>query len=171
MDSFLFLFFLIFALIFSPLTPVIGEEVCGRIAIINFQEVLVDSNSNQKGEGLRYYLEKDHQSKVFFDSYQKGNEQKWLSAALGTVSSLMILTGFLTRNNPTNRQALIVGGASLMTVNFLVAKTLDYVNKNNLTKSVDEYNKRNLPRIYFNTKNYTQESDGLNIFLKKTWEF
>ena len=34
-------------------------ETCSRTAIINYQKILVDINTTHKGEGLRYYLEKD----------------------------------------------------------------------------------------------------------------
>ena len=45
-------------------------ETCSRKAIVNYQEILVDGGSNKKGEGLRFYLEKDKYSKELLDKYQ-----------------------------------------------------------------------------------------------------
>ena len=52
-------------------------ETCSRIAIVNYQEVLVDSNASEKGEGLRYHLEKDPVAKEYLDTYQKNSAIQW----------------------------------------------------------------------------------------------
>ena len=48
----------ILSLLFFNLSA-LASESCSRTATINYQEVLVDSASSLKGEGLRPYLAKD----------------------------------------------------------------------------------------------------------------
>lgn len=129
-------------------------ETCSRVATINYQEVLVDVSSSNQGEGLRYYLEKDEIAKELLDEYQENNNPTWKSAAMSTVGTAMILGGFLRTTEGENetftgRNALLFGGVSLIAVSYLISKTKQYNNEYLLLKSVDEYNKRNTPKIYF----------------------
>lgn len=148
-------------------------ETCSRIAIINYQEVLVDTNSTEKGEGLRFHLEKDRTAKNYLETYQEGTQIKWQNAVLGTLGTSMMLGGILTNNNSERKQTLLLGGATFMILNFLVAKTLEATNEQNLIKAIEEYNKRNLPKIYFNPD---QTSDGavgpgVSFSINKEWSF
>jgi hypothetical protein len=127
-----------------------ATETCSRTAIINFQEILVDTTSTQKGEGLRYHLEKDPVAKLYLDQYQTGTQVNWTNAALGSAGTLMLLSGVLLNDDGGSKDQFLIGGAALIAVNFLVAMTLKHSNEDNLEKAVEEYNKRNLPRIYFN---------------------
>lgn len=148
-------------------------ETCSRIAIINYQEVLVDSNASEKGEGLRYHLEKDPIAKSFLDTYQKNSAIRWPNALLGTAGTGLILFGFFTSNSQ-DRQVYLISGAATILVNFLVARTLEVTNEANLNRAVEEYNKRNLPKIFFNPET-NRESDagftGLKVGLNKDWSF
>jgi hypothetical protein len=148
-------------------------ETCSRIAIINYQEVLVDTNSTEKGEGLRFHLEKDRTAKNYLEKYQDGTKLKWENAALGTLGTTMMLGGILTNSNSERKQTLLIGGATLMVINFLVAKTLESSNEQNLIKAIEEYNKRNLPKIYFNPEQQNDGSlgPGVSFSVSKQWSF
>ena len=128
-----------------------SAETCSRTSTINYQEVLVDTNSVQKGEGLRYYLEKDPKALSLLNKYQNGTKTNWINAGLGTIGTLMILSGFLTTSSKSGKQSLLITGSSVIALNFLVAKTLEHKNESNLHRAIKEYNARNLPRIYFNS--------------------
>lgn len=151
-----------------PLTY-LAAETCSRVATINYQEVLVDVSSTNRGEGLRYYLEKDEISKSLLDEYQEKNRPTWRSAALSTLGSTMILAGILRssegeKENITSRTSLIFGGAGLIAVSYLISKTIQYNNEYLLLKSVEEYNKRNTPQIYLSpTPNQRGVSLGIGI--------
>ncbi len=140
------------ALIFQVLmmANAFAADTCSRTAVINYQEVLVDTNSAQKGEGLRYYLEKDPKALELLNKYQKGTKTNWINAGLGTIGTLMILGGFLTTSSKSGKRSLLITGSSVIALNFLVAKTLEHKNESNLQQAIKEYNARNLPRIYFN---------------------
>ncbi len=148
-------------------------ETCSRIAIINYQEVLVDTNSTEKGEGLRFHLEKDKTAKSYLDAYQEGTQIKWQNAVLGTAGTTMMLAGILTNNDSERKQTLLIGGATFMILNFLVARTLEASNEQNLIKAIEEYNKRNLPKIYFNPDRETDGSlgPGVSFSISKEWSF
>ena len=148
-------------------------ETCSRIAVINYQEVLVDTNSTEKGEGLRFHLEKDKTAKSYLDAYQKGTQIKWQNAVLGTAGTSMMLAGILTNNDSEQKQTLLIGGATFMILNFLVARTLEASNEQNLIKAIEEYNKRNLPKIYFNPDRETDGSlgPGVSFSISKEWSF
>lgn len=148
-------------------------ETCSRIAIINYQEVLVDTNSTEKGEGLRFHLEKDRTAKNYLEKYQEGTKLKWENAALGTLGTTMMLGGILTNNNDERKQTLLIGGATFMIINFLVAKTMESSNEQNLIKAIEEYNKRNLPKIYFNPEQQYDGSlgPGVSFSVNKSWSF
>ena len=143
--------FLSILLIFLSL-PVFSVETCSRIAIINYQEVLIDANTSEKGQGLRYHLEKDPIALQYLNTYQKNSGIKWPSAVLGTAGTGLLLLGFFN-SNPEDRRTYIITGAATILVNFLVARTLEITNEVNLNKAIEEYNKRNLPKIFFNPEN------------------
>ncbi|MBC7427206.1 MAG: hypothetical protein H7336_01260 [Bacteriovorax sp.] len=143
--------FLAILLIFISV-PVSAVETCSRIAIINYQEVLVDSNTSEKGEGLRYHLEKDPVALQYLNTYQKNSGIQWPSAVLGTTGTGLLLFGFFNSNSEDRRAYIITGTATIL-VNFLVARTLEITNEANLNKAIEEYNKRNLPKIFFNPEN------------------
>lgn len=150
-----------------------AAETCSRVAIINYQEVLVDVSNNNRGEGLRYYLEKDPISKQLLDEYQENNRPTWKSAALSTLGGTMILGGILRSNggeNETlmNRNSLLIGVVTLIAVSYLISKTNQYKNEYLLMKSVEEYNKRNTPRIFFSP---TDPQNGLGLGVGVGQEF
>ncbi len=128
-----------------------AEETCSRIASISYQDILIDSNSTQKGEGLRFYLEKDPIARSYLDTYQRKNKITWPKAILGTTGTLLTLSGALMKKDDDKKKPFLFGGLSLIMVNFFVAKTLEYNNEKNLYKAIDEYNKRNLPKIFLKT--------------------
>lgn len=164
-------YFLLFLLILSSL-PVSAVETCSRIAIINYQEVLVDSNTSEKGEGLRYHLEKDPVAKQYLETYQKNSSIRWPSAILGTAGTGLLLYGFFNSDSE-DRRLYIISGSVTMLVNFLVARTLEVTNESNLNRAIEEYNKRNLPKIFFNP----EENQGrinfsdVKLGLAQQWTF
>jgi ABC-type antimicrobial peptide transport system permease subunit len=148
-----------------------GVDTCSRVAVINYQEVLVDVSSSNRGEGLRYYLQKDEVARDLLDEYQANNRPTWRSAAMSTLGSAMILGGVLRTNEGqnetfTSRNILIFGGATLIAVSYLISKTNQYNNEYLLLKSVEEYNKRNTPRIFFSPAG-NKEGWGLGMGLSQ----
>lgn len=144
-----------------------GAETCSRVATINYQEVLVDVSNNNRGEGLRYYLEKDQVSKQLLDEYQENNRPSWKSAAMSTVGSGMMIVGLLSNGSSDNelisRNTLLFGGATLIAVSYLISKTIQYNNEYLLQKSVEEYNKRNTPKIFFSPSGDPATGMGLGV--------
>lgn len=147
-------------------------ETCSRIAVINYQEVLVDSNTSEKGEGLRYHLEKDPVARAYLDSYQKNSAIYWPSAVLGTLGTGFMIFGFFNSDSEDRRLFLLAGGATIL-VNYLVTRTLEITNEVNLNKAIEEYNKRNLPKIFFNTEESQGHIDFSNVKLGlvQQWSF
>jgi len=147
-------------------------ETCSRVAVINYQEVLIDSNSSEKGEGLRYHLEKDPIAKMHLDTYQKNSRMVWPSAIIGSAGTGLILYGFFNSNSEDRRIFLISGGATLL-VNYLIARTLEVTNEVNLNNAIEEYNKRNLPKIFFNPEETTGQFSlpASKIGLAQQWSF
>lgn len=140
-------------------------QTCGRTALINYQEILVDLSSKNRGEGLRYYLEKDPISEHLLNEYQKNNRPTWRNAALSTLGSAMILSGVLTNQENgggqfTNKNFLIFGGMTMIAVSYLTLKTNQYKNEYLFLKSIEEYNKRNTPKIYFSPTGFGQNMGG-----------
>jgi hypothetical protein len=132
----------------------LGAETCGRVATINYQEVLVDVSSNNRGEGLRYFLAKDPVAKELLDEYQRNNRPTLQNAAMSTFGTAMVIGGLLRGpegrdDTLTSRNFLLIGGATLIAVSYLIAKTNQYNNEYLLSRSIEEYNKRNTPRIFF----------------------
>jgi len=124
-----------------------AQEYCGRTATVNFQKVLIDTNSNEKGEGLRFLLEKDPQAKELLAKYQEGTKIKWYNAITGTIGTGLVIAGSLTNGQNGNNKKLIIGGLSLILINFMTSMTSSRQNEQLLEKAVDQYNQRNLPQI------------------------
>jgi hypothetical protein len=143
----------------------IAAETCSRVATINYQEILVDVSSSNRGEGLRYYLQKDQIAKELLDEYQENNRPTWKSAAMSTLGTGMLLGGLLRTSSGgnetlTSRDFLLLGGISLIGISYLISKTNQYSNEYLLIKSIEEYNKRNTPRIFFAP---TGDGNGLGV--------
>lgn len=164
------IFLFIFLILFTP--PTFAIEACSRVAIINYQEILVDSNSSEKGEGLRFHLEKDPIAKEYLDAYQKKSSILWPSAVLGTAGTGLILYG-LFNSDVEDQRLFIISGSATLIVNFLVARTLEVTNENNLNRAIEEYNKRNLPKIFFNPEETQSQIDfsKFKIGLAQVWTF
>ena len=160
------MFFKILTILILSIKLSYSAEVCSRRAIINYQEVLVDGGSNKKGEGLRFYLEKDAYAKELLDEYQSKNKPTIWAAATSTVGSFFILSSLLQTNESDgiqNRNTLLFSGGILVALSYLVTKTMQYNNEEILKRSVDQYNKRNLPRIYFSPYNTNNPALGIGI--------
>lgn len=158
-----------FSLIFASF----ASETCSRIATINYQEILVDPNTSQKGEGLRYYIEKDQIAKEYLDEYQKNTQITWKNALLGSLGTGLMISSLFV-DDDQDKRIYIVSGATMVLLNFLVARTLEITNEQNLNKAVEEYNKRNLPKIFFNPQASNAESSSsfdLAFGLTKSWSF
>ncbi len=140
---------LYFALHICLLANAWGAPDCSRSARIQYHLVPVDSSSGKKGEGLRPYLEKDPRALAYLEKYQAGVPSAWQYAATGTIGTGLVLTGLLADFKQNTERAFIVGGISLILINFLVAKTLENANESNLYRAIDHYNEDNLPRIDF----------------------
>lgn len=158
-------------ILFSTLVG--AAETCSRVATINYQEVLVDVSGNNRGEGLRYYLEKDQVAKELLDEYQDNNKPTWKGAAMSTLGTGMILGSFLSTGSGesegiTSRNFLLFGGLSLIGISYLVSKTNQFNNEYLLSKSVEEYNKRNTPRIFFTP---TDPRNGVGLGMGVGQEF
>ena len=149
-----------------------SAETCSRIAVINYQEVLVDTNSTQKGEGLRYFLEKDLKAKEYLDRYQKGSQIRWQNSLMGSLGTGMIISSFFINSSDSNKRNILIGGAALVAVNFLISKTFETRNEENLIKSIEQYNRRNLPKIYFSPKlKDGREPTSYEVGISKSWNY
>lgn len=144
-----------------------AQETCSRVAVVNYQEILVDTSSDGKGEGLRYYLAKDAKAEKLLDEYQAKNKPQAWNAAASTVGSGLVIAGLLHNDNSDNpgsaRNNLIYSGLLLSIVSFLYIKTTQYNNERILKNAVDQYNKRNSPRIYFSPYNDDNRNFGAGI--------
>lgn len=147
---------------------IFANEACSRIAIINQQEVLVDPSSNRKGEGLRFHLEKDETAKKYLDEYQSVSQDYLRPAIIGTIGSGLILSAFIVNSSDKNRKGLLISGFATIIVNFLIDKTIDNANERNLTRSIEEYNKRQSPKIYLKEVN---EISSPSLLLERNWSF
>lgn len=149
-------------------------DICSRVAVINHQEVLVDVNNDQKGEGLRHYLEKDAVARHYLDLYQEGTRIKWQNTLLGPLSAGLVVSG-LTVSSDKTKKSLIVSGGVLMLVNFLMSATMRENNEENLRRAVREYNQRHTPRIEFYPPEETplrpSSSPSFSFVLAKNWRF
>ncbi len=149
-----------------------AQETCSRVATINYQKVLVDAGSNKKGEGLRFYLEKDPVSSKLLDQYQEENKPTLFSASTSTAGSLLVLAGLLQTNKSDgiqNNNTLIYSGSILIALSYLTSKTMKFSSEKTLDQAIKQYNKRNTPRIYFSP--FKDNNGNSNIGLGLQQEF
>ena len=162
----------IFTIIFLFLlsSNIFADSTCSRAATVNYQEVLVDAGTGKMGEGLRFYLEKDPESLTLLDEYQKKNKPTPWTAGASTIGSLMIFGGLLQSGNQStfgNKNTLFTGGAILVTLSYLMTKTVKLNNEKYLNLAIDQYNKRNSPRIYFSPYKDNNGESGVGFGLQK----
>ena len=164
---------LIFFTLLLPLW-VQANESCSRVAIVNYQEVLVDASSSNRGEGLRYYLQRDPVAKKLLESYQENNRPRWQSAALSTFGTALTLAGIMRsgegRNETlTGKNTLIFGGLTMIAVSYLISRTNQYNNEWLLQRSIEEHNKRNTPRIFFSAEPDKNRGSGFGLGIQKDY--
>lgn len=149
-------------------TSIANDETCSRIAVINQQEILIDPSSSLKGEGLRYHLEKDKVALTYLNDYQDAQEDIWRPAIMGTAGSGLILSAFLTNPSSNTRRSLIASGTVILMLNYLLSKTIQTGNEELLYRSIDEYNKRQEPKIYLKSDDQINSPD---VYIEKSWSF
>ena len=142
---------------------------CGRTVTIDYQDVLIDNDATQKGEGLRYYLAKDPAALSYLDKYQEGTKIHWANVALGTAGTGLILLGVsLYSGNRADQKNMVISGVALLAVNFLIAKTFASYNETYLEQAIEEYNRRNIPRIIINAPaDQSKEGVGLGLSIER----
>lgn len=121
---------------------------------MNYQDILVDLSTERKGEGLRYYLEKDSIAKTYLDKYQENNKPSFEGVGLSTLGAVFILGGYIGGQDRQgfigkNQSFIMLGGVSLIGLSYLITRTKQISNEKNLHQAINEYNKRNIPKIFF----------------------
>jgi hypothetical protein len=147
---------------------VLASESCSRTAVINYQEVLIDSANSLKGEGLRPYLSKDTQALSYLEIYQQNARPSFKSSFLGTTGVALSLLSFTTNSEhkaPWNSKVLLTTGLSLIVINYIFNHTLQKTNEENLYKAIDEYNLKHRPKIEF-----TPEASNDNVLSNFSWQ-
>ena len=147
-----------------------AEDTCSRVATINHQEILIDANSQQKGENLRYYLERDPVALSFLDKYKSEGDVKWYNALLGTTGTAMIVAGIINDDDRSQRNFFLISGVSTLLINYFITRTADTANEKNLIRAIEEYNKRNLPRIEFRPVSY-KDKISTQVMVSGVWNF
>ncbi len=142
------------------------DNTCNRIAYVNYQKILIDSSSTIKGDGLRYLLNKDPVSKSYLDIYQKNALPSWKTAIISTVGIAVGAFGLLNDSDSglTNKYLLMGLGVGIVGTNFYVSKRRSLKNEKNLNRAIQEYNKRNFPKIYLSP-------EGNKSTRYKHWKF
>jgi len=165
-EKFIFMLF-VFCVTISAAHP--DPEICSRVALINHQEVLVDLSSSQKGEGLRYYLEKDKVSKKLLDKYQEKGQINWKTTFFGSSGTLTLISSLFLNTDRNTKKTLRFSGVFLLLINFLLANSYEKNNEAHLKEAVREYNKRNLPKIEF--PSLKEKCCNQNLIIGQTWSF
>ncbi|MCB9060349.1 MAG: hypothetical protein H6622_02370 [Halobacteriovoraceae bacterium] len=124
-------------------------EICSRTAVINGQKILVDLNSGQKGEGLRFYIEKDEKALSYLNLYQKENQKKWPYITLGSITLGSFLALAVNDFDRSEKNILIGAGILSLVFNISLNRFSSRQNEKNLIRAIEEYNRRNLPKIDF----------------------
>jgi hypothetical protein len=124
-------------------------EQCGRVAIVNDRPVLVDLGGSQRGEGLRFLLEKDDIAKHYLDAYRAGNKINRVSSVLGSAGTISLFWGVFGEKDINS--GFVVGGVAFMAANLLFSIFSNKYNERNLENAISEYNRRNWPKIEVST--------------------
>ncbi|MBL7665554.1 MAG: hypothetical protein JNM93_10510 [Bacteriovoracaceae bacterium] len=160
-------YFLFLIITLLPVRVFAEAQTCSRVVQVNYQEILVDASSSKKGEGLRYYLEKDDVACKYLNEYQNNIRPTWQGAIISSIGSFMILYALLSSGNSMDkdkRNFFVMGGASVIFGNYLYAKTRQFQNEDLLNRAIDEYNQRNIPKIYFSpARDVDNSPTGLGI--------
>jgi hypothetical protein len=165
---------LVFIILFLLPLRLSANESCSRVAVINYQEVLVDAGTSNRGEGLRYYLQRDPVAKKLLEEYQENNRPRWQSAALSTVGTAVTLAGIMRSNEGRNdsltgKNTLIFGGLTMIAVSYLISRTNQYSNEWILQRAIEEHNKRNTPRIFFSPEPSQNRGSGFGLGIQKDY--
>ena len=148
-----------------------AEKSCERTAVVNHQEIPLEIISKRKGEGLRVYLKKDKDALRYLDLYQERNRILPFNTLLGIVGPGSLLTGLVLESKSEHKKTFLTWGAVLVVTNFLVTKTIQSTSEFYLEKAVEEYNKRNSPKIDLNFHTPKISSEAFAFMVKKNWSF
>ena len=148
-----------------------SRRACERVGIVNHQEIPLETMSGSKGEGLRSYLEKDKEALHYFNLYQERNQIQPFNTVLGIVGPGLLLTGVILESGVKEKETFLTWGAVLVVTNFLVTRTIQGVGETYLEKAVEEYNKRNFPKIDLNFHTPDSSQKNIALMIKKDWSF
>lgn len=115
-------------------------EACSRIAMYNYQEILIDSTTSKKGEGLRPLLQKEPEALRKLEIYQKNADLKWPNAVVGSIGVGLIATSLALKESSA-KSTYLVSGLTTMLLNFFISKTLEITNEKNLDEAISIFNK------------------------------
>ena len=104
-----------------------------------------------------------------FDEYQEKSKPTILGASASTLGSLLILSGLIKtgeNENSANTNRFLLAGSALIATSYLISKTIQFQNEKILEKAVNEYNKRNDPKILI-TPQYRQDNNGWGILMSR----
>ena len=141
---------------------------CGRTVFIGHKEILLDTGSKQKGEGLRSYLAKDSKALHYLNLYQKGHATGPLNTFFAALAPSLFLAGFMVDSNSRQQKTLYTWGAVLILANFLISKTLQSANEGHLERAIEEYNKRQVPKIRYGGGPLQKR---FSFIIKRSWNF
>lgn len=162
---------LIILLSFLLIQSALAIETCSRTAYVNYQKVIIDSSTSNKGEGLRYYLAKDEKALELLNTYQLKNKPSTTSTFFSSLGGSMVLAGLVYSSFSTNRNtsnSLLFGGLAVVGLNFFYTRIKQYQSEPYLEQSIKEYNKRNTPKIFFSP---TMSPDKVGIGVGAVQEF
>jgi hypothetical protein len=141
---------------------------CQRTARLGEKIIYIDTPDGKRGEGLLevykegsrpYKLIKEYQDRFKIDKYSK---------ATGFIATTGLLASTFYKGSKETRDNIVFGSAIVAGLNFLIRKTLNFINEQKLQDSINIYNKENSPTIEINAFN----SKSLNSFaMIANWSF
>ena len=149
-----------------------AAKPCERVATVNHQEIPLETVSSGKGEGLRPYLEKDENALRHLDRYQERNRIRPFNTLLGIAGPGFLVAGLVLEPRSEEKKTFLTWGVVLVATNFLVTRAIQGTSESYLEKAVEEYNKRNSPRIELNfLPDPFPPKKSMVLMVKKDWSF
>lgn len=148
------------------------DDKNGRTVQINGESIAIDASTTQKGEGIRYYLEKDPIALEYLNQYAQTNKPNWKRIAVSTFGVGLILGSIIASNETDNiflkRDTLLYSGLGIVALSFIFAKTKQGEQEIYLNQAIQEYNKRNKPEIIWSPQ-YHPENKSFGIFIGREY--
>ena len=160
--------FITISVLFWKTTQAGENKDCQRTAKLGEEIIYIDTPDGKKGEGLLQVYKEGTKPFKLIKKYQENFEIDNYAKTTGIIATSGLLVSSFYRGDKETRDNIVFASGIVAGLNFLIRKTLTYINEQKLQDSINIYNKENSPKIELNV---LRQDSLKSLTLVANWSF